>query len=345
MPASTFLPFNEANQDVSDTSALTARFSDDGYLFFRGLLDKRKVEDIRDSVVAVLKRYGFVDQRATSEPLWSGKWPERNELSPDGVVTRAITRMGLMSELAQAKELMDVLGRILGGNVLCWTDNKGRIRMMLGGKKSFQVAGGPKFSFSTPGHQDYYFFRPVQFCTVWIPLMDIDQSVGGLALEQHSHREGLHEVWWRGKEYLGVAENRKQAREWRKSGGVVVAGTTKPKDGDKVWLRSNYQLGDVLIFHPLMMHAGLPNTSDKVRISTDFRYQRQGTQTNWESQHSMVYSSKYFGEVFQCLDSLGVAPGLYEMVWERMRLEGPSRKKNAAIATRIQEHIQDLTRG
>ncbi len=342
MSTSKFIPFKEANPYINDAQTLAARFSDDGYLFFRNLLDRQRVETVRDSIIDVLKEHGFVDQNAISDPIWSGKWPETNELSPDGVVTKDIVKLEVLGELAVAQELIEVLGRVLGGEVFCWEDNKGRLRMMLSGKKSMQVADGPKFSFTTPPHQDYYFFRPVQFCTVWIPLMEIDASLGGLAIGADSHKEGLHEVWWKGKEYLGVAESLEQAGAWREEEAVVVAGTTKPLTGDRVWLRSDYRLGDVLIFHPLMMHTGVANNSDKVRLSTDFRYQRKGTQTNWESHTPMVESSRYFGEILKTLDELGVKTGVYEKVWETMRLEGPSPKADCDISKRVKELVEQV---
>ncbi len=338
MSTSTFVPFEESNQYINDAQTLVTKFSDNGYLFFRQLIDQKRIESLRNSIIGVLKAHEFVAENATSEPLWSGKWPETNELSPDGVVTADIVKLGIVEKLATTPELISVLRRMLGGQVFCWADNKARIRMMLSGKKSMQVADGPKFSFTTPGHQDYYFFRPVQFCTVWIPLMDIDESIGGLAIGQDSNQEGLHEVWWKGKEYLGVAENPEQARAWRAEGAAVVAGAVKTGNEGRVWLRSDYQIGDALIFHPLMMHAGIPNTSDKVRLSADFRYQRQGTPTHWESYTDMVDSAKYFGEVFTCLDELGVETGgVYERVWETMRLEGPNQQAGYNMSERVRE--------
>ena len=343
MSTSKFVPFKEANPYTDSAHTLASKFADDGYLFFRDLLDKQRVETVRDDIISVLKEHGFINKDANSDPIWSGKWPEANEFSPDGVVTKDVVNLGVLEALAIAPELIELLERVLGGAVFCWADNKGRLRLMLSGEKSMQVADGPKFSFTTPPHQDYYFFRPVEFCTVWIPLMDIDTSIGGLAIERDSHKEGLHEVWWKGKDYLGVAENPDQARAWREEGGVVVAGSTKPKDTDRIWLRSDYRLGDVLIFQPLMMHTGVANHSDKVRISSDFRYQRKGTQTNWESHTPMVESSKYFGEIFKSLDELGVKTGLYEKVWETMRLEGPSEKVDYDVSKRVKELVEQMS--
>ena len=343
MSTSKFVPFKETNPHIDSAHTLTSKFADNGYLFLRGLLDKKRVETVRDNIVDVLKAHGFVDKGANSYPIWSGKWPEENEFSPDGAVTKDVVKLGVLEALSVAPELIEVLERVLGGEVFSWADNKDRLRLMLSGEKSMQVADGPKFSFTTPPHQDYYFFRPVEFCTVWIPLMDIDASIGGLAIERDSHKEGLHQVWWKGKDYLGVAENSEQARTWREEGGVVVAGRTKPKDTDRIWLRSDYQLGDVLIFHPLMMHTGVANASNKVRISSDFRYQRKGTQTNWESHTPMVESSKYFGEIFKSLDELAVKTGVYENVWETMRLEGPSRTVDDDVSKRVKELVEQMT--
>jgi hypothetical protein len=158
MSTSKFVPFKEANPYVEDAHTLALTFADDGYLFFRDLLDKKRVKTVRDSIISVLKQHGFVDKDAGSNPIWSGKWPETNELSPDGAVTKAVVDLGLLEALTIAPELIELLERVLDGEVFCWTDNKGRLRLMLSGEKSMQVADGPKFSFTTPPHQDYYFF-------------------------------------------------------------------------------------------------------------------------------------------------------------------------------------------
>ena len=91
------------------------------------------------------------------------------------------------------------------------------------------------------------------------------------------------------------------------------------------------------------MHTGVANASDKVRISSDFRYQRKGTQTNWESHTPMVESSKYFGEIFKSLEKLCVKTGVYEKVWETMRLEGPSGKVDYDVSKRVKELVEQMT--
>lgn len=97
-----------------------------------------------------------------------------------------------------------------------------------------------------------------------------------------------------------------------------------------------------LFFIHLMMHTGVANASDRVRISSDFRYQRKGTQTNWESHTPMVESSKYFDEIFKSLEELCVKTGVYERVWEIMRLEGPSGRADYDVSERVKELVQQI---
>ncbi len=167
--------------------------------------------------------------------------------------------------------------------------------------------------------------------------MEIDETTGGLTLRQNAHEEGLHEIWWKGKEFLGMAETPQIAREWAESGAVPVAGTARPSDADqdKPWLRSDFEIGDALIIDPLMIHAGVPNHSNLIRLSVDFRYQLQSTQTHWESHNTMEYAGEYFSGVLECIDGLDLKPGTYENVWERMRLAGPDDRTGVPERVRV----------
>ena len=82
-----------------------------------------------------------------------------------------------------------------------------------------------------------------------------------------------------------------------------------------------------MIIDPLMIHAGVPNHSNLIRLSADFRYQLQGTQTHWESHNTMEYAGEYFTSVLECLDDQDLEPGVYENVWEKMRLAGPDESR------------------
>ena len=53
------------------------------------------------------------------------------------------------------------------------------------------------------------------------------------------------------------------------AGGLEVL---DPLEG--TWRYSPFKQGDVLIFHSLAVHKGMPNGSDRLRMSIDARYQR-----------------------------------------------------------------------
>lgn len=345
METSNFISLRESRVG-SEASELEQRFAEDGYVFTRGAIEREKIERVRDRIVEELKLHGLVTADVVSSaPTWSGKSPDADEVLPEGPIISAIAETGMLSQLSSAPELIELLEKTLGGDVFRWKDADARMRIILEDQISREGgAEGPKFSFAVPPHQDYFFFRPIKFCIVWIPLMDIDESVGGLTVREGAHKEGLHETWWKGKEFLGVASSPAERLEWQEAGAVAVAGTTRAsvEDEEKSWLRSDYRVGDAIIVDALMMHAGVPNRSNRVRLSADFRYQRKGTPTHWESYKPMEYAANYFSSVLAYLDELQVTPGLYERVWEQMRLTGPDEENGDDIPTRVRGLVEVL---
>jgi hypothetical protein len=44
-------------------------------------------------------------------------------------------------------------------------------------------------------------------------------------------------------------------------------------DDDPAWRTIDYQAGDVVIFHSFAVHGVIPNCTDRLRLSADYRYQ------------------------------------------------------------------------
>jgi hypothetical protein len=89
-------------------------------------------------------------------------------------------------------------------------------------------------------HKDYNAVQDMFTC--WIPLGDVPRSLGGLAVApgtQHSARIRPHPI------------------------------ETLPEG----WLTTDYQPGDVLVFHCLTTHAALPNHEHRMRFSAEYRWQ------------------------------------------------------------------------
>jgi hypothetical protein len=91
-------------------------------------------------------------------------------------------------------------------------------------------------------HQDLAVSCVQDTLTTWLPLMDIPAQLGGLAVLPGSH--------------LGPPLRPRLLRA-----------------DEPGWATTDYRPGDVLLFHCLTSHAALPNHADRLRISTDVRWQ------------------------------------------------------------------------
>ena len=91
-------------------------------------------------------------------------------------------------------------------------------------------------------HQDYGVIGKQDLFTMWFPLEDIPLELGPLGIRPGSSREG-----WAAPRRLG-----------RDAPG---------------WLSTRFEPGDALVFHCLTWHAALPNTTDRMRLSVDVRWQ------------------------------------------------------------------------
>lgn len=97
--------------------------------------------------------------------------------------------------------------------------------------------------FYSPGIQDY---KPL-----WIPLVPCPREVGGLMVAIGQHKRGyFHNIG-------------------KPTPFPIPEGAIDPDS----WATVDYQPGDLLVVHPCSPHGGMPNTSDRLRISFDTRVQ------------------------------------------------------------------------
>jgi hypothetical protein len=84
-----------------------------------------------------------------------------------------------------------------------------------------------------------------------MPLIDCPMQVGPLQVAAGSHTQGVFDF------HIGAG-----------AGGIEIV---DPLEGR--WVSDDFAVGDVLIFHSMVVHKGVPNRSDKLRMSMDVRYQ------------------------------------------------------------------------
>jgi hypothetical protein len=217
---------------LHDHQALRARWDADGVLYFKNVIDQDTISAVRNEYLARLKDVGVVAQ-AETQPIWSGL----NRL--DGKLARPIAD-DVWRGLVTSPSFDAVVSNFLG-EAPTWVP----IVVHRAAPPAGPSIGVDNFQ---AGHQDGIYNYGIDFITCWVPLMDIDEEVGGLAVVPGSH----------GKYHYGQRPN----------AGVNRTGVFP----DSAWRRPDYKPGDLLMFHSMTAHAGLPNRSDKIRLSVDIRF-------------------------------------------------------------------------
>jgi len=107
-----------------------------------------------------------------------------------------------------------------------------------------------------PLHQDISYNRHMgDFCVVWVPLVPIDLACGGMAAYARTHH--APEL---------IAEHKNAADGWL---APIDSGSA---DGAQRVVLAPLEPSDVVIMGKRTMHESMPNSSDRMRLSCDFRF-------------------------------------------------------------------------
>lgn len=244
------LSFLDSTDDVQNIPLLKERMDIEGYLYFRRLVDPIRAIQVKKDILDILHSHFLIEEEHKEEPLWSGG-PQPTESEWMAVYDR-IVRLESFLELAESVEIIAVLEAVCGEAIKVF--NQKLVRLVYPDK---EVAGGAA---GIGAHQDgdpTLGYQSKQFYTCWVSLMNIDQAIGGLAIVPRSHKIG----------YLNAAE----------TGGLNQPGARGSTYGLDVssleWASGEFEPGSAMIFSCSTVHRGLPNNSDRLRISVDFRYQ------------------------------------------------------------------------
>lgn len=231
---------------LGDPDGLRERMARDGYLFLRGLLPVERVARVRAEILAVCRAHGWLRPGGPGD---AGHVDPGASCAPaDEAYDRLygeVISLQSYNELAHAAPILDLVRLLLRADDVIPRPAK-RSHLI------FPQDG----SGATPPHQDFPHEQGAQEAyTSWIPLGDCARELGGLAVWPGSGGGGVvRHGFVEGVGGLGIRTDR-------------LPGVT--------WLSADYRIGDVLLFHSLTVHGALLNrTSDELRISADFRYQR-----------------------------------------------------------------------
>lgn len=297
--------FRVANELLDDPVQLNAQFEEDGYLFFRGVL--KGIERVKADFVRSLQNQGAV-KAGGLEPVWTGLKLERIDDDP-------LYRAASCAELFTSGQNVSFFQKVFGGPVFVFKS------------PSIRYSLPNDTEHFTPPHQDYFFVRINQsFRTCWIPLMEIDEKVGGLAIAPGSHKQGLRDHVEAENVYSYIFYGRKQK-------GIPLVSVPEP------WLTADYQPGDVLVFHNLTIHWALPNVSDRIRLSIDNRVQPFDAPRTWQAERSILEAREFRKKAQKISDEEGVNEELFEKVMIELMARGLEPEK-AQIRSLIAELSQ-----
>lgn len=243
-----FLPMAVSNDLLGDPEALRSRLAEDGYLYFSGVLNRKKVLQLRRRMLGALDECGWIDPdsvlmrgRCTAVPVREG--------DPEFFVGYdEIQKLEEFHTLAHDDDLMAIMREVLGESAFPHP------------LKIARLAFPRHYEVSTPPHQDYPNNQGTPNLTAaWIPAGDIPGELGGVAVLRGSHQYGVLPL----ATHIG-AGNR----------GAVVPLEMLEKCR---WVSTDFSAGDLLLFPALTVHAARHNSSEfYMRLSVDFRYQLEG---------------------------------------------------------------------
>lgn len=244
---SEFRVSNDARDDVAE---LRQRLDEDGYLFFRRLLDPDRLLSLRREMLTVMQAGGW---------LVKGKDPMDGIANPDARcaegdlgytdVYHEVYKLQSFHEIAHGRNIMDLLEQLRGCPMMPQPQKIARLWF-------------PKFTaHTTPIHQDFVHFQGAHDnLTCWSPVGECPRELGGLAVLGGSHKVG-----------------RVLQHHFSLGAGSLHVDPAVHSELHDQWLTADYEVGDTLIFPFLTIHKALPNlTENQLRVSLDNRYQRVG---------------------------------------------------------------------
>jgi hypothetical protein len=260
MKAEAFGSFR-SSQGVDVPSKLASRMEEDGYLFFPNFLDREVVLNVRRLVTDRLRALGALDPDSLSleAKALPGFVPT---FGPEALTSNNPA----LDQMLHAGKVIDFFGNFLGGPPRYFEYSW--FRTIFPGR-------------GTRPHSDIVYMGrgSRNIFTTWIPIGDIPLQTGGLMILEGSHRKleltsylqrDVDEYCTNYPDAEDIASGKKS---WQWDGAVSNDPVALRQQLGARWLTTEFKAGDVVIFSAQTVHGSLDNSSEKIRLSVDCRYQ------------------------------------------------------------------------
>ena len=247
---------------IEKPEALQGRMREDGYLFIRGFFRREDVLSARRTVVARLLACGMLEPG--TDPMQAVARREKHRNSPHDLAKDNAE----LDSLLYRGRIMDFYRGLFMEEVrhfdFTW------FRAVLPGH-------------GTKPHCDVvYMGRGTRdrLYTAWVPIGDVPLEVGGLMILEGSHKQQERLRAYLDLDVDAYCTNGRHAEEiesgrlmWERNGTLSNNPVSLREKLGGRWLTTAFRAGDLLTFPMQTVHASLDNPSDRVRLSSDSRYQ------------------------------------------------------------------------
>ena len=262
---------------LDDRDELDRRMAADGYLFLPGYLDLGAVTAARRDLLQRLAEAGSLDLR----------YPVSEAILKPSVAISFSPELGAdnpsLDRVLYSGRMIEFFGHFLGGEVAhfdyTWFRSKA---------PGSETATSPHCDIVYTGRGTHNLY------TAWVPFSDIPFEMGGLMVLEDSHLNEELKATYGQRDVDAYCENDPEATQtvervqaegreptaeerltissiWRGHYSNYAIATREELGGR--WLTAEYRLGDLLVFCMNLMHASSDNQTDRVRLSSDSRYQ------------------------------------------------------------------------
>lgn len=239
----------DCNDLLDDPQALQQRLEEDGYLLIRQLHDREAVLDARRAIAAHIQQAGALQPGTDPMDLVANsKTPPPNMLGK-----RPMTHHPAVKNILEGQPVFRFFQQLFGQPVRTF---------------DYKWLRAVKPGVNTGSHYDVVYMGrgSGRLMTCWVPLGDIPIQMGTLAICAGSHRlpsyQRLRQTYGR----MDVDRDR--------VGGFFTDDPQELVDQyGGVWQTTDFQAGDVLVFGMFTMHASTNNSTNRLRLSCDTRFQ------------------------------------------------------------------------
>jgi len=247
---------------LGDVEALRRRMEEDGHLFIRGFFEREDVLAVRRTVMKRMAAAGYLEP-GSDEMLGIARQGFNQRFSPE-----LGKNMPPLDTLLFSGRLMDFYRSFFGEEILHFDSIW------------FRTVGPGK---GTRPHCDVVYMgrgTRQRLYTAWVPMGDVPIEVGGLMVLEGSHQQSERISAYLDRDVDAYCTNGRHAaaiesgtKMWEWDGSLTSNPVSLREKLGGRWLTTAFRAGDLLTFPMNMIHASLDNPSDRVRVSTDTRYQ------------------------------------------------------------------------